>query len=115
MTMWTARRGYIAEHRAALVDFLEDYLRALRWITAPENQGDVVQLLAEATKLPPERFAGWVYTASDQYRDPAGLPDLAALQASLNIQYDLGFIKRPLDIAPYVDLSLIKEAGARFK
>jgi NitT/TauT family transport system substrate-binding protein len=113
MIVWTARAPYIAQHRAQLVDFLEDYLRALHWLTDPKNQDEVVALLAQATKLPPERFSPWVYTKDDQYRDPWGLPDLAALQASMKTQHDLGFIKREIDVEKYVDLSLIKEAGRR--
>jgi hypothetical protein len=44
-----------------------------------------------------------------------GLEDRRDYTLVEKTQYDLRFIKRPLDIAPYVDLSRIKEAGARLR
>ncbi len=115
MIIWAARAPYIAEHRAALVDFLEDYLRELHWFTDPANQREVAGILAKATKLTPERFLGWVYTKDDQYRDPWGLPNLDALQASMDLERDLGFLKTRIDVPAHSDLSLIEEAGHRLK
>ena len=115
MIIWAARAPYIAEHRAALVDFLEDYLRELHWFTDPANQREVAGILAKATKLTPERFLGWVYTKDDQYRDPWGLPNLDALQASMDLERDLGFLKTRIDVPAHSDLSLIEEAGRRLK
>lgn len=115
MTIWAARADYIAKRRAALVDFLEDYLRALHWYIDPANHKEVTEILAKATKLPAERFAGWVYTHEDRYRDPWGLPDLAALQANMNTQRELGFLKTEIDVRKHADLSLIEEAGARLR
>ena len=37
LTLWTARTGFIAQNRAALVDFLEDVVRAIRWYDDPKN------------------------------------------------------------------------------
>ena len=115
MIIWAARETYIARHRAALVDFLEDYLRAVHWYTDPANHKEVTEILAKAMKLPAERFAGWVYTHDDRFRDPWGLPDLAALQANMNTQRELGFLKTEIDVKKYADLSLIEEAGRRLK
>jgi sulfonate transport system substrate-binding protein len=115
MIIWVARAGYLQKNRAALVDFLEDYLREVRWYTDPANQPEVIQILANVTKLPPERFAPWVYTKDDQYRDPWGLPDLDVLQANMDLQRELGFLKSQIDVKKYAELSLIKEAGARLK
>jgi sulfonate transport system substrate-binding protein len=115
MIIWAARADYIAKQRAVLVDFLEDYLRALHWYIDPANQKEVTEILAKATKLPAERFAGWVYTHDDQFRDPRGLPNLAALQANMNTQRELGFLKTEIDVKQHADLSLIEEAGKRLK
>jgi NitT/TauT family transport system substrate-binding protein len=115
MIIWVARQAYIAKHRAALVDFLEDYLRELHWYTDPANHREVTEILAKAMKLPAERFAGWVYTHDDQFRDPWGIPDLAALQANMNTQRELGFLKSEIDVRAHADLSLIEEAGKRLK
>lgn len=65
------------------------------------------------TKLPPSYYDGYLYTARDYYRDPRGLPDMAALQHSIDVQVELGFLKAPLDVKAYSDLSLVKEAASR--
>jgi sulfonate transport system substrate-binding protein len=115
MIIWVARQSYIATNRAALVDFLEDYLRALHWYTDPANQQEVAEILAKAMKLPAERFAGWVYTHDDEFRDPLGIPNLAVLQANMDAQRELGFLKTEIDVRQHADLSLIEEAGQRLK
>jgi len=115
MTMWVARAGYIEKNRAALVDFLEDYLRELHWYTDPKNQAEVIQIVARVTKLPPERFSPWLYTSDDHYRDPRGLPDLEVLQKNMETQRELGFLKKPIEVTRFADLSLIKEAGERLE
>ena len=43
------------------------------------------------------------------------LPNLDALQANINTTHELGFIKAPLDVKKYSDLSLAKEAAQRLK
>lgn len=113
--LWTARTPYLEKNRAAVVDFLEDALRALRWYLDPANHAAAVGILADFTRLPAARFDGWLLTHKDQYRDPQGLPNLAALQANLDAQHELGFLKTRVAVGSYVDLSLIKEAGERLR
>jgi sulfonate transport system substrate-binding protein len=115
MTMWVARTGYIAKNHAALVDFLEDYLRELHWYTDPQNQAEAIQIVARVTKLPPERFSPWLYSGNDHYRDPRGLPNLEVLQKNMATQRELGFLKAPIEVTKYADLSLIKEAWERLE
>jgi NitT/TauT family transport system substrate-binding protein len=85
LTMWTARTGFIAQNRAALVDFLQDTLRAIRWYTDPKNHEEAVAIVARLNKAPPERM-DWAFTDRDQYRDPNGTPNLSALQSNLQQQ-----------------------------
>jgi ABC-type nitrate/sulfonate/bicarbonate transport system substrate-binding protein len=115
MIVWVARKGFIEKNRAAMVDFMEDSLRVVRWYLDPKNHGEVAQIAARVTKQPPERFAGWLFTDKDYARSPDLLPDLAALQANIEVQRDLGFLKGPIDVQKYVDLSLVREAAARLK
>jgi NitT/TauT family transport system substrate-binding protein len=113
-TMWTARKDFIAKNRAALVDFMEDALRILRWYLDPANHEAAVDIFARVTKQPRERL-GWAYTAKDYYRDPNLLPDLAALQRNVDLTRDLGFIRASIDVAKSSDLSLVQEAAKRPK
>jgi len=115
MIVWVARKGFLEKNRAAMVDFMEDSLRVVRWYLDPKNHGEVGQIAARVTKQPPERFAGWLFTDKDYARSPDLLPDLAALQANIEVQRDLGFLKGPIDVQKYVDLSIVREAATRLK
>jgi NitT/TauT family transport system substrate-binding protein len=113
-TMWTAREGFIAKNRAALVDFMEDTLTILRWYLDPANHEAVMDICARVVKQPRERF-GWAYTEKDYNRDRNLLPDLAALQRNVDLTRELGFIKASVDVAKSSDLSLVQEAAKRLK
>jgi NitT/TauT family transport system substrate-binding protein len=106
------RTGSIAKNRAAWVDFLEDQLVFLRWLTDPANHTAAVALAASFNKAPPEKL-DWAFTHEDSYRDPKGLPDVKALQTNLDMLTDLGFVKAHVAVDKYLDLSLVKEAATR--
>lgn len=111
----TARKSFLEQHRAAVIDYLEDSLRALRWYTNPANHKAAVQRVATFTKEPADRFSSWIFTNKDDYRDPEGIPNLKALQTNIDTQKTVGFLKTDLDANKYVDLSLVKEADKRIK
>jgi sulfonate transport system substrate-binding protein len=115
MLVWAVREGFIDKNRAAMLDFMEDAVRVVRWYLDPKNHDAAVQIAARVTKQPPERFAAWLFTGKDYYRNADLLPDLAALQANIDVQRELGFLKGPIDIQKYADLSVVKEAAARVK
>jgi sulfonate transport system substrate-binding protein len=112
--MWTVRKPFIDAHRAALVDFLEDTLRIVRWYLDPKNHDAVAAIAAALTKQPASRF-GWVFTRHDYYRNPNMIPDLVALQRNVDTVRELGFVKARLDIKAHSDLSLIEEAARRLR
>ncbi|MFZ1103209.1 MAG: ABC transporter substrate-binding protein [Hyphomicrobiaceae bacterium] len=114
MIIWAVRKSFIDKNRAAMVDFMEDALRIVRWYLDPANQKSAAQIAAKVTKQPAERF-GWLFTEKDYYRDPNMLPNLEALQRNLDMTADLGFVKGKVDLATHVDLSIVKEAAARIK
>jgi ABC-type nitrate/sulfonate/bicarbonate transport system substrate-binding protein len=109
---WVARAGFIAKNRAALVDFLEDALRAQHWLTDPGNRHEALALASKLVHQPPE-VLGWLFTARDEYRNPDGEPDLKAIQHTLDIERELGLLKRDIVVAKYADLTLVDEAYAR--
>jgi NitT/TauT family transport system substrate-binding protein len=112
LTMWTARTGFIAEHRAALVDFLEDVVRAIRWYNDPKNHEEAVAIVARLNKAPPQRME-WAFTSRDQYRDANGMPNLDALQKNIEQQKQVGFLNQDIDVKKYSDLSMVEEAAKR--
>ena len=112
LTVWTARTGFIAQNRAALVDFLEDTIRAVRWYTDPKNHDEAVAIVARLVKAPPARV-DWAFGSRDQFRDPDCMPNLTALQNNLRQQKEVGFLKGDIDVKSYADLSLVEEAAKR--
>jgi NitT/TauT family transport system substrate-binding protein len=115
LSFWTARQGFIAKNRAALVDLLEDYVAALRWFLDPANHQEATEITASFLKRPPASFQDWLFTNKDFYRDRDGMPNLKALQANVDKVKDLGFVKTSLDVAKHADLGLIEEAVKRLR
>ena len=111
---WTARKSFLDRNRAAMVDFMEDTLRIVRWYLDPMNHKEVTEIGARVTKQPAERFA-WVFTDKDNYRDWNMLPNLDALQRNIDLVRDLGYVKGSIDIKKFADLSIVKEAAERLK
>jgi sulfonate transport system substrate-binding protein len=114
LSFWVMRKDFIDKNRAAVLDLLEDTVRAYRWYHDPANHKEAVEILSKFTKLPPERL-DWAFTKRDDYRDPNGIVDLPELQRNVDAVYKLGFIKSEIEVSKYADLSLVKEAAARIK
>ncbi len=113
MIVHAAREGFLKEHHAAIVDFMQDYLTALHFFQDPKNHAEAVAILAKETKRQPDFFASWAFTKEDYYRDPAALPDLDALQKNIDLQKELGFLRKSINVKNYADLSIVKEAATR--
>ncbi len=98
-----------------MVDFFEDYLRTLHYLSDPAHHAEAVSLIAQVTKQKPALFEGWAFTQRDYYRDPAALPDLDALQANIDLQHQLGFLRTSFEVKKYADPSIAEEAGRRLE
>jgi NitT/TauT family transport system substrate-binding protein len=109
-----ARKPFIDAHRAALVDWFEDTLTILHWYQDPKNNEEVAQIAGRLVKAPAERFR-WVFTKTDQYRDPNMMPDLDALQKNVDMAKELGYAQASFDVKKYSDLSMVEEAAKRLK
>jgi len=119
MIVWAAREDFIKKNRAALVDFMEDALRATRWWTHPRNHKEALEIAARVSKRPPQSFEKWLFVKGgqkgDYYRDPNLLPDLRALQANIRLQRELGFLNADVDVRKHADLSIVREAAKRLR
>jgi sulfonate transport system substrate-binding protein len=113
LSFWVARSGFLEKNRAAMVDLLEDYIRIIHWYIDPANHDEAVTIVANFLKLKPAVLQDWLFTKEDNYRDPNGMPDLAAITRNVHAQKELGFLKADLDAEQYADLSLIQEAAKR--
>ena len=119
MILWAARAGFLQKNRAAMVDFMEDSIRAVRWYIDPKNHAEAVEIAARVSKRPAGAFDKWLFVKGgqngDYYRDPDMKPDLRALQANINLQHELGLVKGTIDVAKHSDLSIVEEAAKRVK
>jgi sulfonate transport system substrate-binding protein len=111
--MLAARAPFIEAHRAALTDYMEDYVRSLRWYLDPANHAEAVRIVSNFTHVPAEHFEPWLLSKGDQYRDPDGKPNLEAMQHDIEVQKELGFIGASLDVKQYADLSVLDAADKR--
>jgi sulfonate transport system substrate-binding protein len=113
MIMLAGRGGFIEKNRAAVIDFLEDALRARHFYFDPAHHAEAVAIVSQFTKQPADQLDAWLFTTHDYYRAPDGVPDLAALQSNVDLLREMGFLKTAIDVKAYADLSLVREAAAR--
>ena len=113
--MFITKAAFVAKNRAALVDFLEDNIRMRRWMFDPKTRMDAIKQLSDTTKIPVAEYAEWVYTTDDYYYHPQALTDTQRLQHNVEVLKQAGVIPNAINVDPYVDLSLVKEAAARIK
>ena len=111
--VFAARAGFVEKNRAALIDFFTDMLTLSRWFHDPAHRPDAIALAARVTKQPYERLNSCLFSTSDFYSDPKGMPDIAALQSGIDMMVALGFAKQSIDVKRYLDLSLVQEAAKR--
>jgi sulfonate transport system substrate-binding protein len=111
--MWTARADFIAAHRAALVDFLEDYMRGQRWFLTPANREEAL-VIAQAVTKESRASLDYVFTEHDLYRSPDLIPNIATVQKDIDWAVSMKLLPAGLTVAPkYVDLSMVEEAKQR--
>lgn len=113
MNLWVVQKSFIAAHRAALVDYMEDALRVERWYLNPANREAALNIAVKVGKVPRSKFEAWLFSHNDYYHDPDGLPNLDALQKNVDLLHELGFLKAKLTVRDYTDLSIVKEAAQR--
>lgn len=114
LTVYAAKAGFIQKNRAAVVDFLEDMIIAMRWYEDPKNHEEVVAIVARLNGEPPAGW-DWTFTKRDQFRDPNVMPNLAALKKNFEVQKEFGLLKADFDPYKYADLSMVTEAAKRLK
>jgi sulfonate transport system substrate-binding protein len=115
MIIWTARADFIGKNRAALVDYLEDYLRELHWYWDPAHHAEAIKAVTAFTRTPATLWDSWLFTKGDLYHDPNGTPDLDALQNNISAAHGLGFVPKELDPHKYADLTMVEDAAKRLK
>jgi sulfonate transport system substrate-binding protein len=111
--MWVMRADFIAAHRPQLVDFMEDIIRATRWILAPAHREEALGI-AQAVTKEPRQALDYAFTNDDLYHSPDAVPNIAVVQKDIDQAVEFKMVPARIEVAPhYVDLSLVAEAKAR--
>ena len=77
LSFWAAHQDFLAQNKAAMTDFLEDYVRSIHWYLDPKNHDAAVKVVADFTKFPAATMQDWLFTKDDNNRDPNGLTDIS--------------------------------------
>lgn len=110
-----ANGKFLEANRAALLDFFEDHVRAVRWFTDPKNHDAAVKIIANFMQQPPDSLA-YLFTKGDYFRDPFMVPNVQSIQDSIDLSVELGLTPRAIKVAPdHVDLSFVQEAQKRIE
>lgn len=116
MIFHVARTDFIAKNKAALIDFYEDYIRAMRWFMDPKNRKEALEYVAKFTKRPAGLYAPWAMKeTTGYYHDLNARLNLEALQKNMDQLYSLKLIKSRFVVKEHVDESIVKGAAGRLK
>ena len=109
------RSDFLDKNRAVMEDFIEDYVRAMRWFAAPENRTEALAIIAGFMKIEPAALS-YLFTKDDYYRDPFSVPNIPALQGAIDTTKQLALIPASVQVAPrYVDTSFVETARKRIE
>ena len=109
------RADFLSRNHDAMMDFMEDYVRAWRWFMDPANHAAAVKIVADYMKVPASSL-DYLFTKNDYYRDPFMRPNIDTLQNAINVSKELGVIPTAITVAPRsVDLSFVAEAQKRIE
>lgn len=106
MIFQVATNKFLTEHPEAARAYFDDYVRGLTWYLDPKNRPKMLELVAEATKLPKAAF-DYFLTTEDDYRDPKACPQLEYIQRPVDLMVETGFLKERVDISKYFDTSYL--------
>lgn len=114
--VFLAGRGeFLDKNHAAMADFMEDWVRAMRWFRDPKNRTEAIGIIADFMKESPKEL-DYLFTKKDYYRDPWSRVNAAGIQHPVDICKTLGLIPTDLQVAPkYIDYSFTDEAKKRIK
>ena len=114
--LYVAQRKWVKANRAALTDWLEDYVRGINWALDPKNRQTALNISAKLTKRKASSFAAWAFLPGKDYsHDRKGRLDVEALQRNVDTLNKLGILRRSFDVTKHVDESMVIEAAKRLE
>lgn len=113
--VFAGRDSWLQKNRAAVIDFMEDYLRLVRWLHDPKNRVEAAGLIAKVTRIDPKEYEEWVFSREDYFRSLDGEVDIATLQRNIDDLHKYNVLPATFDVKPYVDMSIVGEAAKRLR
>ena len=110
---WAMRAEFIKAHRPAVVDMLTDHMAAVRWFLDPANRNEALALTHDFTKQSLQAL-DYAFTKDDVYRSPDLRPLIPPIQRDIDTAVSMKLLPASIDVAKYVDLSMVEEAKKRF-
>jgi sulfonate transport system substrate-binding protein len=107
-----ARNDFLEEHPDAARAFLADWIAGLQWLEDPANRDEAMAIISDVAKTDVAVLDLFYGTEADYYRDPAGCPSAAALQAGVDAMVTVGYLEETVDIASLVDTSYLPDPDA---
>lgn len=115
LACWAANDSLLKDRRSVAVRYAMVHLQSVgEFVDAAKNGNpEIVKIIAEATRLPPEVIEKsrprWTGYALD------GLPNEASILEQAKFWTDAGMVTRMLDIGEIVDTGIVKEAAERLR
>ena len=109
---WVTKTDWLKAHRAAVVDMIEDSIRARRWAASKEGHDKAVEIAAKITKRPAKELM-YAWTHEDNYYDPNAMVNVKRLQKNIDDLVRIKLLKQSADISKHVDTSIAEEAAKR--
>jgi NitT/TauT family transport system substrate-binding protein len=108
-----SRASFMAQHKDAVADFIEDWVRSRRWFMDQANRKAAIDIIARFMHLPNSDLQ-YLFTDQDYYRDPWSVPNVPGIQKPIDAAYKVGVLKQTIQVEPkYADLSFVTEAKKR--
>jgi ABC-type nitrate/sulfonate/bicarbonate transport system substrate-binding protein len=108
----SVRRDWAERNRDLVVRYLAAIVKADQWIADPANRDEVVRILAESTRNPPEMARrAWEYIEQIDARSRDGEVYPAGVAAIIEQLGEIGDLARPLPSPErYVDRQYLTQA-----
>lgn len=114
--LYAAKRDFVKNNRALLIDAMEDYVRGIRWLTDPANRDKALDMAAAWNKNKRDGYVGWAFLPDKDYRhDKDGKVNVGALQSNIDTLNELGFLRKTIKVEDHLDHSIVEEAAKRIQ
>ena len=112
--VFLAGRGeFLDKNKAVMADFMEDWVRAMRWFQDPASRPEAIGIIANFMKVPPDDL-NYLFTKQDYFRDEWSRVNAQGIQNVINVAQELELIPTKIEVAPgYVDHSFTDTAQKR--